>query len=55
MAVLGVHQEEGLQVSAAEIPGPLPAGEAQPGTAQPGSLPGHRLSDAGPSGQVVSE
>lgn len=39
----------------AEIPGPLPAGEAEPGAAQPGPVPGHRLPRPSPLGQMVSQ
>lgn len=52
MALLRVHQETGLPLPAAALPRPLPAGEAQPGAAQPGPLPGHRLPGAGPARQV---
>lgn len=55
LAVFGVHQEEGLSVPPAEVPGPLPAGEAEPGAAQPGPVPGHRVPRSGPLGQMVSQ
>lgn len=55
VAVFGVYQEAGLSVPPAEVPGPLPAGEAEPGAAQPGPVPGHRLPRPGPLGQMVSQ
>lgn len=55
LAVFGVHQEEGLSVPPAEVPGPFPAGEAEPGAAQPGPVPGHRVPLPGPFGQMVSQ
>lgn len=55
LAVFRVHQEEGLSVPPAEVPGPLPAGEAEPGAAQPGPVPGHRVPRPSPLGQMVSQ
>lgn len=55
LAVFRVHQEEGLSVPPSEVPGPFPAGEAEPGAAQPGPVSGHRVPRPGPLGQMVSQ
>lgn len=52
LAVFRVHQEESLSVPPAEVPGPLSAGETEPGAAQPGLVPGHRVPRPGPLGQM---